>query len=281
MGRMDGKTAFITGAARGQGRAHAIRLAQEGADIIATDIAEAVDTVTYKSATLDDLEYTVKEVEKLGRRVISYTADVRDSEGLQQGLNSAVAELGRLDVVIANAGIINSVEPSWEIDESDWRAIIDVNLTGVWQTTKAAVPHLIEAKNGGSIILISSVAGLQGIPNMAHYDASKYGVRGLAQALANELSPHQIRVNSIHPSSVRTPMIDSGLAQRTYRPDLENATFEDCYEVMCNQNMWDVPYIEADDVANAALFLASEESRYVTGIALPVDLGWTAKFSGA
>jgi SDR family mycofactocin-dependent oxidoreductase len=278
---MDGKVAFITGAARGQGRAHAVKLASEGADIIATDIAGPVDTVSYAPATPEDLADTVKEVEALDRRVVSFAADVRDHEALAGGLRDAVTELGGLDVVVANAGIINAVRPSWELDEADWRTMIDVNLTGVWHATKAAVPHLIERGPGGSVVLISSTAGLRGIPGIAHYNAAKHGVLGLARTLANELAPHRIRVNSVHPTNVRTTMIDNPFSAKIYRPDLENPTFSDSLPALAKINMWDEPYLEVDDVANAVLFLACAESRYITGIALPVDLGMSMKYSGA
>jgi SDR family mycofactocin-dependent oxidoreductase len=278
---MDGKIAFITGAARGQGRAHAVRLAGEGADIIATDVAAPVDTVSYAPATPEDLAETVKEVEALGRRVVSFVADVRDHDALARGLADGVSELGGLDVVVANAGIINAVRPSWELDEADWQTMLDVNLTGVWHATKAAVPHLLERGPGGSVILISSTAGLRGIPGIAHYNAAKHGVLGLARTLANELAPHRIRVNSVHPTNVRTTMIDNPSSAKIYRPDLENPTFADSLPALANINMWDEPYLDVEDVANAVLFLACAESRYVTGIALPVDLGMSMKYSGA
>jgi SDR family mycofactocin-dependent oxidoreductase len=278
---MDGKIAFITGAARGQGRAHAVRLAGEGADIIATDVAAPVDTVSYAPATPEDLAETVKEVEALDRRVVSFVADVRDHDALARGLADGVSELGGLDVVVANAGIINAVRPSWELDEADWQTMLDVNLTGVWHATKAAVPHLLERGPGGSVILISSTAGLRGIPGIAHYNAAKHGVLGLARTLANELAPHRIRVNSVHPTNVRTTMIDNPSSAKIYRPDLENPTFSDSLPALANINMWDEPYLDVEDVANAVLFLACEESRYVTGIALPVDLGMSMKYSGA
>jgi SDR family mycofactocin-dependent oxidoreductase len=278
---MDGKVAFITGAARGQGRAHAVKLASEGADIIATDIAGPVDTVSYPPATAEDLAETVKEVEALDRRIVSFVADVRDHDALARGLADGVAELGGLDVLVANAGIINAVRPSWELDEADWQTMLDVNLTGVWHATKAAVPHLVERGPGGSVILISSTAGLRGIPGIAHYNAAKHGVLGLARTLANELAPHRIRVNSVHPTNVRTTMIDNPSSAKIYRPDLEDPTFSDSLPALANINMWDEPYLDVEDVANAVLFLACGESRYITGIALPVDLGMSMKYSGA
>jgi SDR family mycofactocin-dependent oxidoreductase len=278
---MDGKVVFITGAARGQGRAHAVRLASEGADIIATDVAAPIETVKYAPATADDLAATVKEVEALGRRIVSYTADVRSYDELKRGLDEGVDKLGRLDVLVANAGILNAVLPTWELPQADWQAMIDINLTGTWHACKAAVPHIIDQGPGGSVILISSTAGLRGIPGIAHYNAAKHGVLGIARTLANELAPHKIRVNSVHPTNVRTEMIENESSARIYRPDLDNPTFEDALPALADINMWDVPYLEVEDVANAVLWLASDESRYVTGVALPVDLGMSMKYSGA
>ena len=278
---MDGKAVFITGAARGQGRAHAIRLAGEGADIIATDIAGPVDTVTYAAATEDELAETVRQVEAIGRRIFSFTADIRHYNALKRGLDEGVTQLGRLDVLVANAGILNAVMPSWELDETNWQTMIDINLTGTWHACKAAVPHIIDQGPGGAVILISSTAGLRGIPGIVHYNAAKHGVLGIARTLANELAPHKIRVNSVHPTNVRTVMIENESSARIYRPDLDNPTFEDAVPALANINMWDVPYLEADDVANAVLWLASDESRYATGVALPVDLGMSMKYSGA
>ena len=281
MGRMDGKVVAITGAARGQGRAHAWRLAEEGADVIVTDLAGPVDTVAYRASTPEDLAETVRGVEKLNRRVESFTADVRDFDEFRGGLDRAVERLGRLDVVVANAGILNAVKPSWELAEQEWRTMLDVNLTGVWHTTKAAVPHLIRRGPGGAMVLISSTAGLRGIPGIAHYNAAKHGVLGLQRTLANELVEHRVRVNSVHPTNVRTEMIENDSSARIYRPDLEAPTFADATDALAHINLWPVPYIEVDDVANAVLFLASDEARYITGVALPVDLGMSQKYSGA
>jgi SDR family mycofactocin-dependent oxidoreductase len=281
MGRMSGKIAFVTGAARGQGRAHALRLAAEGADIIATDIAGPIDTVRYPAAGPPDLAETVRGVEALDRRGVSFAADVRDLDALTSGLDKAVAELGGLDVVVANAGILNAVARSWELDAADWQTMIDINLSGVWHTTKAAVPHLIRRGPGGSVVLISSIAGLRGVPGIAHYNAAKHGVTGLARTLANELAEQRIRVNSVHPTNVRTTMIDNPVSARIYRPDLPEPTFDDAIPALARMHIWDEPYVEVEDVANAVLFLAGDESRYITGIALPVDLGMTAKYTGS
>jgi SDR family mycofactocin-dependent oxidoreductase len=280
MGRMEGKVAFITGAARGQGRAHAIRLAGEGADIIATDVAAPIGTVSYPAATPEDLADTVKAVEALGRRVHSYVADVRDYDALSAGLTAGVAALGGLDAVIANAGILNAVAPSWEIDDANWQEMIDINLGGVWHTTKAATRHLIDAGRGGSMVLIASTSGFRGIPNTIHYNAAKHGIVGVARTLANELASHRVRVNTVHPTTVLTEMIDNSSTARVFRPDMENPTLQDSVEALQKVNLWDVPWVEVKDVANAVLFLSCDESRYITGAALPVDLGMKEKYSG-
>jgi SDR family mycofactocin-dependent oxidoreductase len=276
MGKLEGKVAFITGAARGQGRSHAIRLAQEGADIIAVDICEDIPGMPYKGASEADLAETVKEVEALDRRIIATKADVRDYAGLKAALDDGVAQLGRLDVVSANAGIGTSPYNAWEMDESVWQTMIDVNLTGVWHTAKAAIPHLI-AGNGGSIILTSSAAGLKAYQNIAHYVSAKHGVVGLMRTLALELAPHNIRVNSIHPTQVDTDMIQNEATWRLFRPDLEHPTREDFVPASQAMNALPIPWVEPVDISNAVLFLASDDGRYLTGVALPVDAGTVIK----
>ena len=276
-GRVAGKVAFITGAARGQGRSHAIRLAQEGADIIAVDICEDVPGIPYAGATEADLAETVKQVEALDRRIVAAKADVRDYQGLKQALDDGVAQLGRLDIVSANAGIGTSPYNAWEMDESVWQTMIDINLTGVWHTAKAAVPHLIAGGNGGSIILTSSAAGLQAYQNIAHYVSAKHGVVGLMRTLALELAPHSIRVNSIHPTQVDTPMIQNEATYRLFRPDLEHPTRDDFAPASQAVNALPIPWVEPVDISNAVLFLASDEGRYITGVTLPVDAGTVIK----
>ena len=276
-GRVEGKVAFITGAARGQGRSHAIRLAQEGADIIAVDICEDVPGIPYPGATEADLAETVKLVEALDRRIVAAKADVRDYAGLKAVLDDGVAQLGRLDIVSANAGIGTAPVHSWEMDESVWQTMIDINLTGVWHTTKAVIPHLIEGGHGGSIILTSSAAGLQAYENIAHYVSAKHGVVGLMRTLALELAPHFIRVNSIHPTQVDTPMIQNEPTWRLFRPDLEHPTEADFAPASQAMNALPIPWVDPVDISNAVLFLASDESRYVTGVALPVDAGAVIK----
>ncbi|MFG1925304.1 mycofactocin-coupled SDR family oxidoreductase [Cryptosporangium sp. NPDC048952] len=263
--RFIGKVAFVTGAARGQGRAEALRLAAEGADIIALDICEDLPTTTYAGSTPEDLAETVRLVEKLDRRIVARQADIRDFDAVQATVQAGVAELGRLDVVIANAGMTSAAR-AWEIDAEHWKATIDINLTGAFHTAKAAIPTMIEQDSGGSITFTSSVAGLVGLPMLADYVAAKHGVTGLSKTLANELAPYRIRVNSVHPFGVETglqmtelhPVLDSNPALGTlYMPSLPDGISQ------------------ADDIAAAVAWIASDEARHVTGIQLPVDLGRT------
>jgi SDR family mycofactocin-dependent oxidoreductase len=276
-GRVAGKVAFITGAARGQGRSHAIRLAQEGADIIAVDLAGQVATVPYPMATPQDLAETVKEVEALDRRIVATQADVRDYGALKAALDDGVAQLGRLDIVSANAGIF-SFGTLEELDDTTWQDMIDVNLTGVWHTAKAAIPHL-RAAGGGSIILTSSTAGLQALPNTGHYNSAKHGVVGLMRTLALELAPDLIRVNSVHPTAVDTDMIQNSATYALFASDLPEAerTKDALAPRFQGLNVLPIPWVEAVDISNAVLWLASDEARYVTGVTLPVDAGLTIK----
>jgi SDR family mycofactocin-dependent oxidoreductase len=273
-GRVEGKVAFVTGAARGQGRSHAIRLAQEGADIIAVDLVRQVDSVPYPMSTPDDLAQTVKEVEALDRRIVATEADVRDYGALKAALDDGVAQLGQLDIVSANAGIC-SFGAAEELPEQTWQDMIDTNLTGVWHAAKAAIPHLRAGGRGGSIILTSSTAGLMALENMAHYVAAKHGVVGLMRTLALELAPAMIRVNSVHPTSVNTDMIQNAATYALFAPDLEekDRTKENLQERFQALNALPIPWVEPVDISNAVLWLASDESRYVTGVTLPVDAG--------
>ncbi|KAD3632990.1 mycofactocin-coupled SDR family oxidoreductase [Arthrobacter yangruifuii] len=276
MGRVEGKVAFITGAARGQGRSHALRLAQEGADIIAVDLCGQVNSVRYPLATPEDLAQTVKDVEALDRRIVAVEADVRDFGALKAAVEDGVAQLGRLDIVSANAGIagFGSAE---ELTDEEWGDMLDINLTGVWHTAKAAIPHLRAGGNGGSIILTSSTAGLMGMENLAHYIAAKHGVVGLMRALALELAPDMIRVNSVHPTSVDTDMIHNSATYKLFAPDIENPTREQIGERFQALNALPIKWVDAVDISNAVLFLASDEARYITGVTLPVDAGSTTK----
>ena len=272
MARLEGKVAFVTGAARGQGRSHAVRLAEEGADIVAVDIASQIDTVTYPMATPDDLAQTVDEVEALDRRIVANRADVRDYDALKSALDDGVARLGRLDIVAANAGIV-TYGTAEELTEETWRETIDVDLTGVWHTVKAAIPHL-RAAGGGAIVITSSAAGLKGTPNTAAYTAAKHGVVGLMRTLANELAPDMVRVNTVHPGSVDTDMIQNQALYHVFLPDREgDLTPDDLAPIFQAGNALPVPWVESVDISNAVLFLASDEARYITGVTLPVDAG--------
>lgn len=273
MGQLEGKVALVTGAARGQGRSHAIRLAEEGADIIAIDICQKPATTPYHGSTEEDLAETVRHIEKFDRRAHAVVADVRSLKELEDAVAGGIAELGRLDTVVANAGIFSNA-PVHELTEEQWDEMIAINLTGVWKTIRATVPHLIAQGQGGSIVLISSTGGTQGFPNFAHYVAAKHGVIGLARTTANELGAHSIRCNAIQPTSVLTDMIDNENMYRLFRPDLENPTHDDFKEAcQTGMNVLPTPWIEPVDISNAVVWLASDAARYVTGIALPIDAG--------
>ncbi|OZE82081.1 SDR family mycofactocin-dependent oxidoreductase [Rhodococcus sp. 15-649-1-2] len=276
MSRFSGKVVLITGAARGQGRNHALRFAAEGADIIAVDACEDVDTVGYDLATEDDLAETVQMVEKLDRLIIASKTNVRDLEALRAAVDSAVGELGRLDVVVANAGIAGS-GVTHELSAENWHTMIDTNLTGVWNTTTAATPHILRGGEGGSMVLISSVAGTKGLPYNAHYTAAKHGVLGLMKSLANELGPQNIRVNTVNPTNVETRMLLNDAIYKLFLPDEEAPTREQVVPLLNDMHVLDIPYVEPDDVSNAVLFLAGDESRYVTGISISVDAGVLVK----
>ncbi len=272
MTRLAGKVAFITGAARGQGRSHAVRMAEEGADIIAVDVLHDLDTVGYPLATPEDLATTVALVEATGRRIVARQADVRDTASLTRALSEGVAELGRVDIVCANAGIL-SFGAAHEMDESTWLEMIDVNLSGVWRAAQAAVPYLIDQGTGGSIIMTSSTSGYRGYANVPHYVAAKHGIIGLMRTLALELAPHSIRVNSICPTQVDTDMVQNDGIYAVWCPDVADPTPEDFRRASFDAIPMPIPWIESVDVSNAAVFLASDEARYITGVALPVDGG--------
>jgi len=269
MGKLDGKVAFITGAARGQGRSHAIRLAQEGADIIAVDICQQIATVPYPMSTPDDLTETAKQVEALDRRIFTAQADVRDTAGLKAAFDAGVAELGPVDIVLANAGIapMGLHEP-----RGAWQDVIDVNLTGVFNTVEIAIPSMIERGQGGAIVLTSSTAGINGIGGPTGgglgYTAAKHGVVGLMRSYANNLAQYSIRVNTVHPTGVNTPMIVNEAMQEW---------LEQAGESSALTNALPVPMVEPVDISNAIAWLVSDDARYVTGVTLPVDAGFTNK----
>jgi SDR family mycofactocin-dependent oxidoreductase len=269
-GRLAGKVVFITGAARGQGRAHAVRMAAEGADVIAVDIAGKLPScVPYDSATPEDLAETVRLVEDTGRRIITSIVDIRDFDGLREAVDYGVAELGRLDVIVANAGV--SAPQAWnDITPEDFRDVIDINVTGTWNTVMAGAQHIVDCGRGGSIILISSAAGKKMQPFMIHYTASKHAVTGMARAFAAELGKHSIRVNSVHPGPVNTAMGSGDMVEAIGKVTQTNPQLANVLTPFLPS--W---VAEPEDIADAVLWLASDESRYVTATQLCVDQGST------
>ena len=272
-GRMDGKVAFVTGAARGQGRSHAVRLAHEGADIIAVDICAEFEGSPAPGATPEDLDLTAGLVKDAGGRVVTAEVDVRDFDALRAAVDSGVEQLGRLDVIVANAGIGTRAGKLHKTDEAVWQEMIDVNLSGVWKTVKAGVPHMLDCDRGGAIVLTSSVAGVKAHPHMGHYVAAKHGVIGLMRSFAVELGPRMIRVNAVLPTHVNSPLLMNEATYRAFRPELENPGPDDFAPVCQSFHFLPVPWVTPEDISNAVLFLASDEARYITGVALPVDAG--------
>jgi SDR family mycofactocin-dependent oxidoreductase len=272
-GRVKGKVAFVTGAARGQGRAHAVRLAAEGADIIAIDLCAPIDTVPYALASEADLKETARQVEALGRKIVASQADVRDYSALEAAVSQGVTELGRLDIAVANAGIL-SAAPTDALPEQSWQDMIDVNLTGVYHAAKAAIPHIRAGGAGGSIVLTSSALGIRAMPNLPHYVAAKTGVIGLMRAMALELAADKIRVNTVNPSIADTLMVQNEAVHRLFVPHIENPTREQAAEVFATLNPMPTPWVDAEDVANAVLFLVSDEARFVTGLEVKIDAGF-------
>jgi SDR family mycofactocin-dependent oxidoreductase len=275
MGRLDGKVAFITGGARGQGRSHALTFAREGAEIAICDIVEQLPTVPYPLASANELAETARMVGESGRRCLALETDVRDGAGMREAIEQTVSELGKVDVLVANAGI-ESFGKSWELSDEQWEEMVSVNLTGVWKSCRAVIPPMIERRSG-VILMTSSIAGLRGLSNQAHYCAAKHGVVGLMRSLALELAPHGIRVNTVHPSAVDTPIIKNQAMYTLFGGGDPNTTLEDATPAFRELNLLDTPWLEPQDLSNAMLWLASDEARYVTGVALPVDAGLMAK----
>jgi NAD(P)-dependent dehydrogenase (short-subunit alcohol dehydrogenase family) len=229
-------------------------------------------------STPDDLDETVRLASETGRRIVAEMIDVRDLEKLQRFVSRGIQQLGRLDVVVANAGTVNGIAPMWELEEDQFRDQLDVNLVGVWKTIKATVPHLLTQGEGGSIILISSISGLVAELNVGHYSASKHGVNGLMRTLAGELAPHRIRVNSVNPTNVNTLMIDNDAYNTLFSGGKSNATQADSVPALQAMNALPIPFVEPIDITNAVLYLASDASRYVTGTTMVVDGGAMAPF---
>ncbi|MEW5808216.1 MAG: mycofactocin-coupled SDR family oxidoreductase [Actinomycetota bacterium] len=275
---LEGKVALITGAARGQGRSHAVRLAEAGASIVALDICTQIPTVPYPMGSRDDLDQTAQVVRDLGGSIVTREADVRSAGDLDAAVEAAVREFGGIDIVVANAGTVNGIAPMWELSEDQVRDQFDVNLMGVWRTIKATVPQLIRQRRGGAVILISSISGLVAELNVGHYSASKHGVNGLMRTLAAELAPYSIRVNSVNPTNVNTKMIDNDAYNRLFSGGKDNATQQDSLAALQAMNGLPVPFVEPEDISNAVLYLASHAGRYVTGITHVVDAGALAPF---
>jgi SDR family mycofactocin-dependent oxidoreductase len=271
-----GKVALITGAARGQGRAQAVLFAQEGADVVLVDICESMSTIPYPLATKAELEETAELVAQAGGRVVAQPADVRDSDALARAVATGLERFGRIDILCANAGVL-SYGNAWEFTDQQWDEVVDTVLTGVFKTVRAVVPTMLAQAAPASIVLNSSTAGLKGAPNIAHYSAAKHGVVGYARSLAMELAPHNIRVNTVHPAGVDTAMVRNEATYRIFRPDLDEPTIDDATAVFGQINALPVGLMEPVDVARAVLFLASDDARYVTGVALPVDAGFGQK----
>jgi SDR family mycofactocin-dependent oxidoreductase len=267
-GRLSGEVALITGGARGIGRACALRFAEEGADIALVDLERDVETIPYAGASANQLHATAGEVSALGTRALSFTADVRDAERLAGAVETTVAELGAIDVLVAAAGL-ESFGATWELTREQWDTVVDVNLTGVWQTVNAVVPHML-SRGKGSLVLVGSENSHRPTAGYGHYTAAKHAVLGLTRALALELGPHMIRANMLAPTATATELLLSQL-HRFAEP--ENGSEQDALNRLSEAHAIPVAMVEPLDVANAALFLACKEARYVTGISLPVDLG--------
>jgi (+)-trans-carveol dehydrogenase len=274
MGRIDGKVALITGAARGQGRSHALTLAREGASVIAVDICAQIDTVPYEMSTPEDLRETAAQVEDLGGQIHTAEADVRDVEQLQGVVRAGVDRFGSLDIVVANAGIWSLLQSVTESDHRIWKDMLDVNLTGVFNTMNSVGPVL---NDGASVVITNSGAGLKGYPNNAHYVSAKHGLVGLMRCMALEFAPRGIRVNSIHPTSVDTVMFNNQAMYDLFVPDKEKPTKEEVEAIACDMNLIPIPWVESQDISDAVLFLVSDESRYITGVSLPVDAGYVIR----
>jgi SDR family mycofactocin-dependent oxidoreductase len=276
MSKLAGKVAFITGAARGQGRSHAVKLAETGASLILSDSLGGVRTSPIEVSGPADLEETVRLAEKAGAQVVAQQADVRNSAELDAVAAEGLRAFGKIDIVIANAGIW-SFGATWELGDDQWQEMIDINLTGVWRTVKATVPSMLARDGGGSVILISSMCGLAGFNGLAHYVAAKHGVVGLMKVLAQELGPRSIRVNSICPTNVNTPMFDNPHVRGVFVPDQENPSLESYLAAASAIHALPTAFVEPEDISNAVLYLASDDSRFVTGVPFLIDAGCLVK----
>jgi (+)-trans-carveol dehydrogenase len=269
-GRMAGRVAFITGAARGQGRSHALHVAREGGNVVAVDVCRDLGATNYQLGSSDEMAETVELVEAAGGRIISRAADVRDADAMRAAARDAMDEFGRLDTVIVNAAIAGNGSLT-ALTDDEWHNMIAINLTGVWNTVRATVEYLKAPT--GSIVMINSIAGVKGLPFNSHYTAAKHGALGLMRSWAAELGPTGIRVNAVLPTMVATPMLHNTATYKLFVPEVEAPTREQAEAVMRGMHALPIPEVEPADISNAVLFLASDEGRYITGVALPVDAG--------
>jgi SDR family mycofactocin-dependent oxidoreductase len=269
MGKLDGKVAIVTGGARGQGRSHAQRLARDGADIVVCDVSADIDGVRMTLARPEDLKETVLLVEAEDKRCLAIQADVRDTAAIDHVAQAAMDEFGRVDILCANAGVLSLVDNAWEITDEIWDAMIDVNLTGVFKTCRAVIPHMLAGANGGAIVITSSVAGLAPVLSTTHYVAAKHGLTGLMRGLARELAPHNIRVNTVNPFSVDSPMTRDEVTIDWYTAHPEVAT--------AYAPLMPLEALVPSDVSDAVAFLVSDEAKWITGTTLVVDGGWMVR----
>lgn len=275
MGSAVGKVAVITGAARGQGRSHAVRFAQEGADVVAIDFADTIASVRYPLASADDLDETARLVQEQGRRVLAISADVRDAVAVEKAVAQALETFGKIDILCANAGIL-SYAAAVDVTTEQWNDTIAVNLSGVWHAIRAVIPSMIAAESG-CIVLTSSLVGIRAAANALPYVAAKSALVGMTKALTIELGPHNIRVNSVHPTTVATDMVLNEPTFAMFRPDLQHPTKEDCRDAFASMQVLPIPWVEPRDVTAAVVWLCSDEARYITGVNLPVDGGAAVK----
>jgi (+)-trans-carveol dehydrogenase len=272
VGRVEGKVAFVTGAGRGQGRSHAVALAREGANIIAVDLCAPVEGAPYPMASRADLDETTRLVEEAGGKIVARVADVRDLAALTAAVDEGVEAFGRLDIIIGNAGVV-TYGALTQMDEGQWQQMMDINLTGVWKAVRAGAQHIIEGGNGGAIVLTGSTAAMFAYDNIGHYVVAKHGLVGLTKSLAKELGPHGIRVNAVHPSNVRTPMLDNPGTRKIFRPDLDDPQLDDVLDSFASVHLLKTPWLEPEDISNLVLFLVSEEGRFITGAQYVADAG--------
>ncbi|MWA03238.1 mycofactocin-coupled SDR family oxidoreductase [Actinomadura sp. LD22] len=273
-GLLEGKVAFISGIARGQGRAHALRLAREGARIIGFDICAHIDTVPFSMGTAEDLAETERLVRGAGGEIVASKADARDQDEIVAALNAGLDAFGRVDFVVANAGIGQPFVPAWEMEDEAFLNVVNVNLVGAWRTAKAAVPRMIDQGDGGAIVVTGSGASLKGLPNLAGYVASKHGLIGLTRTLARELGPHRIRANAVLPGNTNTPMFNNAAMRSLFVPDGEGDPPQERFLARAKAGSpFGLPYVEPEDIAEAVLWLLQPASRYVTGMWIPVDGG--------